>query len=997
MAGRGPIRRGSTSTCSSVHEPARDRRSTPRSSRATCSRPAPPRARGRRLTGDHRPLRVRARSRRRRAGPRGRGATAAVRPAHRRVEPLLATAADPTPIHALLERVQRPVQGVRSSSRSSASPFRRLRIRADLRARLAACSRPRRVRGVPRAYLRLQRLTVQIAFYRSLKGLLGGWRLFHALAGRVPGAHHDRPHRSVALPRLRAAPMVTAALGLSRRAPPSSPPLRPAAADVFSPGDLSRAHASALGPRELHEVPPRAASSCSRQRCLELPPGARAAPRARAGFHGRLAGRTATAGPATTSTRGRDFALVDWGPGGARSLRSRAHRRRRSPASTPRPRCETCHDPRLVADPAVKALLAKQPQPHLPRRPGHGRLRDLPLRRAPRPARERLPPLPLRARWKPAPGSITRRPTYPLTGKHAQVACAKCHASVPDSHRREPPGVVTAPVSPDRFVALQAARERQLPRLPQGPARGPLRPDLRSLPRDRRLAADLPAGATAERAFHDRTRYPLTGAHPDVELRRLPRPVPRQPARFKPIAFQACTDCHVDAHARPAGAPRRGRRRLRSLPRRARLPARRGSGSRSTRRRATRSRARTAWSPASPATRPTSDSRTGSRRVPRRAATPRPPGADLPGGLRHRRRPRALRDLPRRSRTRGQLARPEGCAGCHGLESFQRSASITRRQPLRAGRQARRRSPAPPVTGRARRGRRGGPLPSARRSLAPAATRPAPGQLTLAAQPAASRHGLRTLPRRRELEDRPRSGTSSPSRLTRSPGSTEGRLRAVPPARWRWHQGVACRRYKPLPRDCEGCHADFHQGAFRGFDPGGEMRRTRSQHSRGACPASGRSPGGPSGCSPTCARSRHIPPIPTARSATPPTAGATWPSRTSAPASLSAARTREPRASPATPTSFTTRLGRDCALLPPRRPPGRLGRALLRLPRRDGLEDALRRRRPPARELPLTGRHAFIPCQECHGDRRDRGFARTTPECLACHQQDYDRTSHGRR
>jgi hypothetical protein len=26
-------------------------------------------------------------------------------------------------------------------------------------------------------------------------------------------------------------------------------------------------------------------------------------------------------------------------------------------------------------------------------------------------------------------------------------------------------------------------------------------------------------------------------------------------------------------------------------------------------------------------------------------------------------------------------------------------------------------------------------------------------------------------------------------------------------------------RYRPVPRDCEGCHADFHHGAFRGFEP----------------------------------------------------------------------------------------------------------------------------------------------------------------------------------
>ena len=36
--------------------------------------------------------------------------------------------------------------------------------------------------------------------------------------------------------------------------------------------------------------------------------------------------------------------------------------------------------------------------------------------------------------------------------------------------------------------------------------------------------------------------------------------------------------------------------------------------------------------------------------------------------------------------------------------------------------------------------------------------------------------------------------------------------------------------------------------------------------------------------------------------------------------------------------------------------------------------------------FPLTGRHALLACEECHGDRRDRGFTRATPQCIACHQ-----------
>ena len=43
--------------------------------------------------------------------------------------------------------------------------------------------------------------------------------------------------------------------------------------------------------------------------------------------------------------------------------------------------------------------------------------------------------------------------------------------------------------------------------------------------------------------------------------------------------------------------------------------------------------------------------------------------------------------------------------------------------------------------------------------------------------------------------------------------------------------------------------------------------------------------------------------------------------------------------------------------------------------------------------FPLSGRHAFIPCDECHGNRRDRGFARWTVDCRACHEADLQRAA----
>lgn len=43
--------------------------------------------------------------------------------------------------------------------------------------------------------------------------------------------------------------------------------------------------------------------------------------------------------------------------------------------------------------------------------------------------------------------------------------------------------------------------------------------------------------------------------------------------------------------------------------------------------------------------------------------------------------------------------------------------------------------------------------------------------------------------------------------------------------------------------------------------------------------------------------------------------------------------------------------------------------------------------------FPLTGRHALIPCEECHLQERDRGFVRASVECVVCHRLDYARTA----
>ena len=41
--------------------------------------------------------------------------------------------------------------------------------------------------------------------------------------------------------------------------------------------------------------------------------------------------------------------------------------------------------------------------------------------------------------------------------------------------------------------------------------------------------------------------------------------------------------------------------------------------------------------------------------------------------------------------------------------------------------------------------------------------------------------------------------------------------------------------------------------------------------------------------------------------------------------------------------------------------------------------------------FPLVGRHAFIACEECHGNQLNRGFARSVKQCRDCHSGDLAR------
>lgn len=131
-------------------------------------------------------------------------------------------------------------------------------------------------------------------------------------------------------------------------------------------------------------------------------------------------------------------------------------------------------------------------------------------------------------RWQPAPRFDHARTAYPLTGRHAQVACASCHKPA-----AAPQAVI--------YRGLPAASCTDCHRDPHAGALGPRCTDCHATD-----GWKLIRGAGFD---HDRTRYPLRGRHAAVGCASC-----HQEKGPKP-AFARCADCHRDEH----GGAARGR------------------------------------------------------------------------------------------------------------------------------------------------------------------------------------------------------------------------------------------------------------------------------------------------------------------------------------------------------------------------------------------------------------------------------------------------------
>jgi hypothetical protein len=125
---------------------------------------------------------------------------------------------------------------------------------------------------------------------------------------------------------------------------------------------------------------------------------------------------------------------------------------------------------------------------------------------------------------------------YNLEGKHAGVACEKCHTS-------------THMVPADRALIRIKDVSKSFFGMSQDCVTCHNDPHKGQLGNDCQRCHNFSDWKAANNFDHSKTRYPLTGLHVKVECAKCHKPdAPGGAARFKDMKFNTCTACHTDPH-----------------------------------------------------------------------------------------------------------------------------------------------------------------------------------------------------------------------------------------------------------------------------------------------------------------------------------------------------------------------------------------------------------------------------------------------------------------
>jgi hypothetical protein len=311
----------------------------------------------------------------------------------------------------------------------------------------------------------------------------------------------------------------------------------PARAQFFSPGTLARSHApwsgDDLGNCARCHAENRGVSA---ERCLAChAPLFRTIARGE-GLHGRMAAAKRDACQSChPDHRGVDFNMVDWRPLGGRQAFNHAL------AGWPLAG-KHAQLPRLVVDPESRRWLAAHA--------GARTFLGLSVACAACHADEHRGQVGRDCGqchgdgdWKSTPRFDHRRTAYPLIGKHAAVACGKCH---PEKQDAEPAGF-PRPRSLT-YLQLKPVEHQACTTCHKDPHKGSWGSGCVTCHSEAGWSAISRSYTEVPASFHDQAKFPLRGGHAKAPCRACHGPFPGRPAKFKGLAHEKCAACHADAH-----------------------------------------------------------------------------------------------------------------------------------------------------------------------------------------------------------------------------------------------------------------------------------------------------------------------------------------------------------------------------------------------------------------------------------------------------------------
>lgn len=312
----------------------------------------------------------------------------------------------------------------------------------------------------------------------------------------------------------------------------------PAQAQLFSPGKLAKGHEDLEGLKNCTQCHPQG-GKLTEERCLDCHTELKGRVAKQQGYHGRLEPAKRACQRCHHDHKGVAYQMIRWDEKTFDHketgwLLSGAHAKAE---------CKTCHEPRLIVDKEVKKRLANKNK----KRTFLGladRCRDCHFDEHRGQVSKKCETCHSEDKFKPAKGFDHAKSAFALKGKHSKVDCDKCHELQTDT--KTPAGAFPAPVS-NQFSHYSPIEHKQCTNCHDDPHRGQFGKRCEDCHSEQGWNK-IKAKKRGKRDFHDSTRYPLEAAHTEVDCDACHLPLGKRKKVFRGLPFKRCDDCHLDAH-----------------------------------------------------------------------------------------------------------------------------------------------------------------------------------------------------------------------------------------------------------------------------------------------------------------------------------------------------------------------------------------------------------------------------------------------------------------